>query len=79
MENSPTTSEHRLSPGKDLAKSPLVNSDGNTEEYVPELKLDDGKKAALDPMSIDKNEDGDHALTVDNAKCMGKYEYGTKP
>eukprot|EP00943_MAST-04B_sp_MAST-4B-sp1_P000204 g204.t1 len=78
MENSPTTSEHSLSPRKDLEKSPLVKLDGNAEE-MPEFKLDDGKKAAVDPMSFEKNEDGDHALTVDNGKCLGKYEYGTKP
>ena len=62
----------------DIENSPLVVADGNAE-VMPPLELDDSKSSTVNPMNIEKKNIEDGQIDIAETKCMGKYEYGTKP
>ena len=84
MSNPSNTSA--LTSEDEVEKSPLVTQGervGENGEEIPRLELSDAT-TNVNPMNIEKdpvteeNAD-DGAVKVRETKCMGKYEYGTKP
>ena len=72
----------------DIEQSPLIVADGNAAADMPQLDLDDesvknGKDAesneGMVPMSIETDADTETLAGKGESKCLGKYEYGTKP
>eukprot|EP00944_MAST-04C_sp_MAST-4C-sp1_P000353 g353.t1 len=83
------TSALQGSPKKDdIEQSPLVVADGNALD-MPQLDLDDGSVETTEkdaesnkgmvPMAIETDANTENLAGKGESKCLGKYEYGTKP